>query len=66
MGAEVVRVKSKVVANGMIKAAADKKITTLCMGKPHLSLLSIILKTATFNELLKTLSKLDVDLVILS
>jgi two-component system sensor histidine kinase KdpD len=66
MGAEVVRIKSKVVASGMIKAVADKKITTLCMGKPHLSLLSIILKTATFNELLKTLSKLDVDLVILS
>lgn len=66
MGAEVVRVKSKVVANGMIKVAAEKKITTLCMGKPHLSLLSIILKTASFNELLKTLSKLDVDLVILS
>ncbi|WP_183573080.1 sensor protein KdpD [Mucilaginibacter sp. X5P1] len=66
MGAEVVRVKSKVVASGMLKAVVDKKITTLCMGKPHLSLLSIILKTATFNELLKTLSKLDVDLVILS
>lgn len=66
MGAEVVRVKSKVVASGMLKAVADKKITTLCMGKPHLSLLSIILKTATFNELLKTLGNLDVDLVILS
>jgi two-component system sensor histidine kinase KdpD len=66
MGAEVVRVKSKEVANGMIKAAVDKKITTLCMGKPHLSLLGIILKTATFNELLKTLSKLEIDLVILS
>jgi len=66
MGAEVVRVKSNVVAQGMLKAVEDKKITTLCMGKPHLSLLSIIFKTATFNELLKTLSKMDVDLVILS
>jgi len=66
MGAEVVRVKSNVVAKGMIKAVEDKKITTLCMGKPHLSLLSIILKTATFNEMLKTLKKLEVDLVILS
>lgn len=66
MGAEVVRVKSNVVAKGMIKAVEDKKITTLCMGKPHLSLLSIILKTATLNELLKTLKKLEVDLVILS
>ncbi|MBB6109993.1 two-component system, OmpR family, sensor histidine kinase KdpD [Mucilaginibacter lappiensis] len=66
MGAEVVRVKSKVVATGMIKAVEDKKITTLCMGKPHLSLFGIILKTTTFNGLLKTLNKLDVDLVILS
>ena len=66
MGAEVLRVKSNVVAKGMIKAVEDKKITTLCMGKPHLSLLSIILKTATFNEMLKTLKKLEVDLVILS
>jgi two-component system sensor histidine kinase KdpD len=66
MGAEVIRVKNKVVANGMIAAAAEKRITTLCMGKPHLSLLSIILKTVTFSELLKTLSKLDIDLVILS
>ena len=66
MGAEVVRVKNKVIANGMIAVATEKKITTLCMGKPHLSLLSIILKTITFNELLKTLSKLEIDLVILS
>lgn len=66
MGAEVVRIKNKIVANGMLRAVEEKKITTLCIGKPHLSLLSIILKTTTFNELLKTLSKLDVDLVILS
>jgi len=66
MGAEVVRISSRVVAGGIIKAAADKQITTLCMGKPHLSLLSIILKTATFNELLRKLGKMDIDLVILS
>jgi two-component system sensor histidine kinase KdpD len=66
MGAEVVRVKSNVVAKGILKAVAEKKITTLCMGKPHLSLLSLILKTATLNELLKTLGNLAVDLVILS
>jgi two-component system sensor histidine kinase KdpD len=66
MGAEVVRVKSNIVAKGMIKAVEDKKITTLCMGKPHLSLLSIIMKMATFNKLLIALKKLEVDLVILS
>jgi two-component system sensor histidine kinase KdpD len=66
MGAEVVRVKNTIVANGMITAAAENKITTLCIGKPRISLLGIILKTVTFNQLLKTLSKLDIDLVILS
>jgi two-component system sensor histidine kinase KdpD len=66
MGAEVVRITSKVVVSGIAKVAAEKKITTLCMGKPHLSLLSIILRTATFNDLLRTLSKMDIDLVILS
>ena len=66
MGAEVVRIKNNSIADGIINTAGERKITTICMGKPHLSLLNIILKTATFNQLLKTVSKLDIDLIILS
>jgi len=44
----------------------EKGITTICLGKPHLNLFQIILKTSVFNQLLKTLSKNNIDLVILS
>ena len=44
----------------------EKHIATVCIGKPHLKLWQIILNTGIFNQLLKTLSKYEVDLVILS
>lgn len=66
MGAEVVRVQNSNVAHGILEIAEEKKITTLCIGKPHLSLSNIILRTAIFNELLKKLSASDIDLIILS
>lgn len=66
MGAEVIRVKNSYVAQGILEAAEANKITTLCIGKPHLTLTNIILRTALFNQLLKKLSVSDIDLVILS
>jgi two-component system sensor histidine kinase KdpD len=46
--------------------AGERKITTICVGKPHLNLFKIILATNVFNELLKKLSANNIDLVILS
>ena len=66
MGAEVIRVQNKQVGAGILEAAEERKITTICLGKPHLSLSSIIMRTAIFNNLLKKLSASDIDLVILS
>lgn len=66
MGAEVIRVKNNNVVTGIWEIAEERKITTLCMGKPHLSLLNVVLRTAVFNRLLKKLSASDIDLVILS
>jgi two-component system, OmpR family, sensor histidine kinase KdpD len=66
MGADVVRVKNANVGKGIVEAAEEKKITTLCIGKPHISLIKLILRTAIFNELLKKLGQSDIDLVILS
>ena len=54
------------MARAIIEAIEQKEITTVCIGKPHLKLWQIILKTSIFRELLQTLSKNDVDLVILS
>ena len=49
-----------------MQVAADREITTICIGKPHLNLFQVILRTNLFNQLLKTLSEKDIDIVILS
>jgi two-component system sensor histidine kinase KdpD len=66
LGAEIIKVQSSTVSKAIIEQATERKITTICVGKPHLNLLKIILATNVFNELLKKLSSNDIDLVILS
>lgn len=66
LGGEVVQKKSENIARAIIETIEEKNITTVCLGKPHLKLWQIILKTSVFNQLLNTLSKNEVDLVILS
>lgn len=66
LGAEIIKVESSTVSKAIIEQATDRKITTICVGKPHINLLKIILATNVFNELLKKLSANDIDLVILS
>lgn len=66
LGAEIIKVKNKWVAKAIIEQCEERAITTICIGKPHLSLLKVILATNVFNELLKKLSSNDIDLVILS
>lgn len=66
LGAEIIKVESSSVSRAIIEQASERKITTICVGKPHLNLLKIILATNVFNELLKKLSSNDIDLVILS
>lgn len=66
LGAEVIQKKEENIAMAIIETIEERGITTICLGKPHIKLWQIILKTSVFNQLLKTLSKNDVDLVILS
>jgi two-component system sensor histidine kinase KdpD len=66
LGAEIIKVPGKKVSTAIIEQAEERKITTICIGKPHLNLLRIILVTNVFNELLKKLSSNNIDLVILS
>ncbi|MDE3144801.1 MAG: sensor protein KdpD [Bacteroidota bacterium] len=66
LGAEVIKLKSSNIAKGILEVAERKEITTICIGKPHLSLLNLILNTAVFNQLLKKLSAADIDIVVLS
>lgn len=66
LGAEVIRKKSNNVAEAIFETTTEKDITTICIGKPHLNLFQIILRTGIFNQLLKTLSKNNIDIIILS
>jgi two-component system sensor histidine kinase KdpD len=66
LGAEVIQLKDQNIARAIMHTVTEKNITTVCIGKPHLKLFQIILRTNVFNQLLKTLSKNDVDLIILS
>jgi two-component system, OmpR family, sensor histidine kinase KdpD len=66
LGAEIIRKKHSNIAKGIIEIAEEKEISTICIGKPHLNLLNIIMNTAVFNQLLNKLSAADIDIVILS
>lgn len=66
LGAEIIKVENKNGFRAIIEQCEQRKITTVCIGKPHLSLLHIILAGNVFNGLLKKLSTNNMDLVILS
>ena len=66
LGGEVIRKKGNKIASLIMETVDEKGITTICLGKPHLNLFQVILKTSVFNQLLKTLSKNNIDIVILS
>ncbi|MBK6839176.1 MAG: sensor protein KdpD [Bacteroidetes bacterium] len=66
MGAEILKVQSNNIANAISEIAIQKEITTICIGKPHFSLLKTILSGNIFTQLLKKMSASDTDIVILS
>ncbi len=66
LGAEIIKVEAKNVAKAIAAVAEEREITTICIGQPRVNLLTFILATNSFNELLKKLKWLDIDIVILS
>lgn len=66
LGAEVIRIKSDDITSAIFQVSLEKEVTTICIGKPHISLFQVIMQTAVFNQLLKKLSTTDTDLIILS
>lgn len=66
LGAAVIRQAGERIVDGIMAEVESNAITTVCIGKPHLNLVQIILSTGVFNGLLKKLSHNNVDLIILS
>ncbi len=66
LGGEVIKVKSTNIAKSIMQTAEEKKITTICIGKPHLNVMGMLMNTAVFSQLLGKLSESDIDIIILS
>lgn len=66
LGAEVMKVKNNEIAAAILVVINEKKVTTLCIGKPHFSWLSLLFGNHVFNKLLKNIANRSIDLVILS
>lgn len=66
LGAEVIRIKSDDITSSIFQVSLEKEVTTICIGKPHITLFQVIMQTAVFNQLIKKLSTTETDLIILS
>jgi two-component system sensor histidine kinase KdpD len=66
LGAEVIQAQNRNVTNAIVETAKEKNITTICIGKPHFSLIKSIVSTNLFDQLLIKLTDSDIDIVILS
>lgn len=66
LGAEIIKVENSKITDAILDVVQEKKITTVCIGKPHLNIFKVILSSSIFNKLLNKLSSSNVDLVILS
>ena len=66
LGAEIIKIKNNHITKAIMEQVDILRITTVCIGKPHITILKILLATDTFNKLMNGLSKEKIDLVILS
>jgi two-component system sensor histidine kinase KdpD len=64
--AKVLNLDKANIADAIMQVVQDRHITTVCIGKPHISIWQVIMRTSGFNRLLNALADNDVDLVILS
>jgi two-component system sensor histidine kinase KdpD len=66
LGGEVMRVHSNKHIDAIVEACIDRKISNVCISKPEFSLYSLIITAIRLRFLLNRLSRLNIDLTILS
>jgi two-component system sensor histidine kinase KdpD len=66
LGAEIVRMKSKKVADTIFSVALDKQISTILVGVPTYSFKKYLFNQNTLKKLLKKLAGTKIDLIIVS
>lgn len=66
LGAEIIKIEGKNVGREIMAQCELRKISTVCIGKPRITLSKIVLLGDTFRVLLNRLAQERIDLVILS
>lgn len=66
LGGEIIRIKANNISDTIVQQAEKLKITTICVGKPHLKLFHVITSQNVFNNLIKKLNNTKTDLIILN
>lgn len=66
LGGEIIKVKAGNISDAIVQQAKEHKITTICIGKPHLTLVHIITSHNVFNNLIKRLNNTKIDLIVLN
>jgi len=66
LGAEIIKSEHPNIAKAIMVQVEQRQVTTICIGKPRLRLYQIILATNVFNQLLKKLTSLPIDIIIFS
>lgn len=66
LGAEVIKLKANDITRGILEITEQKNISTVCLSRPNLNFMNILIKTAQFSKLLKRLSSYEIDVVIIS
>ena len=66
LGGEVIQVQSPHVPETIVEVCAKGKFTTVCVGKPSFSFCSLMRSLFRYRTLVRKLSPLSIDLIILS
>lgn len=66
LGGEVIQINATNVIEGIIQACETNKISTVCIGKPEIKVWNVIVAAFRYRHLFNSLSKSNIDLIILS
>lgn len=66
LGGEVVQVQSSDIIGTIMKVCKERQITTVCMGSPSFNIPRVFFSVTRYKKFIDSLSKANIDLIILS
>ena len=66
LGGEVVQIQSSDIIGTIIKVCKERQITTVCIGSPSFNIPRVFFSVTRYKKFIDSLSKANIDLIILS